>query len=33
MTSDISSVVGNAQLALIVGQDDANVLGGASGSP
>jgi LytR cell envelope-related transcriptional attenuator len=31
MTADIRSVVGDAQLALIVGQDDANVFGGASG--
>jgi hypothetical protein len=31
MTGDISAVVGDAQLALIVGQDDANVFGGASG--
>jgi hypothetical protein len=31
MTGDISAVVGDAQLALIVGQDDANVFGGATG--
>jgi hypothetical protein len=33
MTGDISAVAGGAQLALIVGLDDANVFGGASGTP
>jgi LytR cell envelope-related transcriptional attenuator len=31
MTGDITDVIGDAQLALIVGQDDANVFGGATG--
>jgi hypothetical protein len=33
ITDDISAITKGAQLALIVGQDDANVFGGASQSP
>ena len=33
MTGDISAVVGKAPLALIVGQDDANVFGGENPAP
>jgi hypothetical protein len=33
MTGDISAVVGTAPLALIVGQDDANVFGGENPAP
>jgi hypothetical protein len=33
MTDDISAVAGGAPLVLIIGQDDANVFGGANQSP